>query len=284
MKKSKLFCAIVLALSTVMLLCIFTSCGNTTGNETSGGQATEPADTTDAGNAKASDYESIKKKGKMVVGITIYAPMNYEDENGVLTGFDTEFAQAVAEKLGLTADFLIIDWDSKTFELESGSIDCVWNGMTLSDDVLNAMTCSDPYVINAQVVVMAKDNLDSYPDAESMASLKFAVESGSAGEDIAKENSFDYTAVAAQSDALLEVASGAADACIIDITMANAMTGEGTSYADLGFAVALSEEVYGVGFRKGSDMAEKVNAIFKEMKEDGTLYNLAHKYDLTLAD
>ncbi len=172
------------------------------------------------------DVEYIKANGKMVIGITDYAPMNYLDENGKWTGFDTEFAQAVCEKLGVEAEFVEIDWDNKFIALESKAIDCIWNGMTISEEVLKNTSCSKAYVKNAQVVVMAKDKIAEFDTAEKMKDLKFAAEAGSAGAQAAKDNGFaNLVEVTAQTDALLEVQSGSCDACIIDLTMANAMVG-----------------------------------------------------------
>lgn len=231
-----------------------------------------------------SDYQYIMDKGEMIVGVTKYEPMDYKDENGKWVGFDAEFAEAVGKKLGVKIKFIEIDWDNKVFELESKSIDCVWNGMTLNEKVLSQMSCSDPYVINAQVVVMKADEVANYKDAASMKDIEFAVEKGSAGEDAAKDAKFNYTAVNTQADALMEVASGSADACVIDITMAKAMTGKGTSYENLGISISLTSEEYGIGFRKGSDMTEKINGLISELKADGTLDDLAKKYKQTLVD
>ena len=225
------------------------------------------------------------KKDKLIVGITEYAPMNYKDEAGNWTGFDTEFALAVAEELGMEVEFVVIDWDNKIMEVNAGSIDCVWNGMTLTEEVLAGMDCTDPYIKNAQVVVMKADKAAEYTTVESMKALKFAAEAGSAGEAAIKDSGLDgaYTAVLDQAAALLEVKSGAADACVIDITMANAMTGEGTSYADLTYTLSLTSEEYGIGFKKGSDMPAKVNEIMKKLIENGKLDEIAAKYDLTNA-
>ncbi len=238
-----------------------------------------------ATNETASDSEYISEKGKLTIGYTIYEPMNFE-ENGELTGFDTEFAIAVCEKLGVEPDFVEIVWDNKFIDLEAKSIDCIWNGMTISESVKTNADVSKAYVRNAQVVVMKEDKVADYKDAASMKDLKFAAENGSAGETAIKDNGLDgkYTPVAKQTDALLEVMSGASDACVIDITMAKAMTGEGTSYANLGIGIELTSEEYGIGFRKGSDLTEKVNGIIGELKADGTLDKLAEKYSLNLAD
>ena len=221
---------------------------------------------------------------KLVIGYTIYEPMNYM-EDGKLTGFDTEFAEAVCEKLGVTPEFVEINWDTKFVTLDSNKIDCIWNGMTISDEVKKNCDVSKAYVKNAQVVVMKKDVIEKYADVESLKGLKFAAEAGSAGEAAIKDNGLDekYSAVAAQTDALLAVMGGQADACVIDITMAKSMTAEGTSYDALTYSLELTSEEYGIGFRKGDELTEKVNAIIDELNADGTLPALAEKYELNLA-
>ncbi len=229
------------------------------------------------------DIAAIQKKGTMVVGITEYEPMDFLDENGEWTGFDAEFARAVAAELGVEAEFVVIEWDQKFFELESGAIDCIWNGMTITDEAKANASVSNPYVVNAQVVVMDKTKLAEYPDIESIKALTFAVESGSAGEaalvDLGIEN---YVPVLDQANALMEVGSGSADACVIDITMANANTAPGASYEALGYTVSLTSEEYGIAFRKDSDLTAKVNELMADMMVDGTLDALAEKYDLAL--
>lgn len=233
--------------------------------------------------AEDSDLAKIINKGTLVVGITDYAPMDYKDPGSdEWTGFDAEFAEAFGEAIGVKVEFIEVDWDNKFFELESNKIDCIWNGMTITDEVKLNTSCSAAYVKNAQVVVMAADKVADYADAASMADLSFAVESGSAGEQAAKDNKFAYTAVLTQADALMEVQSGTADACIIDITMANAMTGAGTSYDKLAKGIELTSEEYGVGFRKGSDATAVLNAFMMAQKEN-VLVPLAAKYELTLA-
>ena len=221
---------------------------------------------------------------KLVIGYTIYEPMNYM-EDGKLTGFDTEFAEAVCAKLGVTPEFVEINWDTKFVTLDANQIDCIWNGMTISDEVKANCDVSKAYVKNAQVVVMAKDKMADYTDIESLKGLKFAAEAGSAGEAAIKDNGLDgaYSPVAAQTDALLAVVGGQADACVIDITMAKSMTAEGTSYDKLGYSIELTSEEYGIGFRKDSDLTAKVDAIIDELKADGTLDALAEKYELNLA-
>ena len=233
-----------------------------------------------------SDLKDIQNKGKIVVGITEYAPMDFKDENGNWTGFDAELATLFANELGVEIEFFVIaDWGKKFVELETKQIDVIWNGMTISDDVLNNTSCSVPYVLNAQVIVIKADKIAQYPDVASMKNLSVAVENDSAGEAAAKEAGFtNLIEVQYQDNALMEVAAGTADACVIDITMANNMTGAGTSYADLGKSISLTEEEYGVGFRKGSDVTAKLNEFLSKLMKDGTLQALADKYGLTLAD
>jgi len=234
----------------------------------------------------ASDLEYIKSNGKLIIGITDYEPMNFKDEAGKWTGFDTEFAELVCEKLGVAAEFVEIDWDNKFIALESKSIDCIWNGMTISEEVKLNTNCTDAYVKNAQVVVMAKDKAADYKDAASMKDLSFAVEAGSAGATAASDNGLaNIVEAGSQTDALLEVASGSCDACIIDITMAKAMVEkDGSSYSELGIACELTSEEYGIGCRKGSDLTAELNKLMGELKADGTLVELASKYELTLAE
>lgn len=230
-----------------------------------------------------SDVAYVQNKGTLIVGITDYAPMDYKDENDEWTGFDAEFARAVAAELGVEAQFIEIDWDNKFFELEAKSIDCIWNGMTITDEAMRNTSVSDPYVKNAQVVVMNKAAATDYNAIELLQGLRFAAEAGSAGAAALADLGIQrVTEVQSQSAALMEVAAGTADACVIDITMANAMTGEGTAYPDMGIAQEVSREEYGIGFRKESDLTAKVNEIMEKLMADGTLDALAAKYELTL--
>ena len=228
--------------------------------------------------------EEKAEENKLIIGYTIYEPMNYMDGDK-LTGFDTEFAEAVCAKLGYTPEFVEINWDTKFVTLDSKQIDCIWNGMTISDEVKKNCDVSVAYVKNAQVVVMKKDVIDGYADVESLSALKFTAEAGSAGEAAIKDNGLDgnYVPVGTQADAVTAVMGGQADACVIDITMAKAMTAEGTDFDSLGYSIELTTEEYGIGFRKGSDLTAKVNDVINELVADGTLPALAEKYGLNLA-
>ncbi len=241
--------------------------------------AATTADTTAATESSAdSDVAYIQGKGTLIVGITDFAPMDYKDENGNWIGFDADLATKVAQDLGVEVQFEEIDWDNKILELDNKSIDVVWNGMTLTDEVTSSMECTEPYLNNAQVVVVPSDKADQYQDVDSLKDLSFAVEAGSAGETAAKENGFNYTSLTSQADTLMEVRSGTSDAAIIDLLMAGAMIGEGTSYDDLTHTVELTTEEYGVGCRKGSDLAAYINDEFDKFREDGSMESIAETY------
>lgn len=230
-----------------------------------------------------SDLAYVKEKGTLVVGITEFEPMDYKDENGEWIGFDADMAKAFAESLGVTAEFQVIDWDNKILELDGKTIDCVWNGMTLTDEVTSSMECTNAYLNNAQVVVVPADVADQYQDEESLKDLSFAVEAGSAGEAEVSALGLNYTPVSSQADALMEVASKSSDAAVIDSLMAGAMIGEGTGYADLTYTIGLNSEEYGVGFRKGSDLAAALNDYFTTSLEDGSMEKVAETYGVQAA-
>ena len=236
--------------------------------------------------AAESDLDDIKGKGKMVIGYTVYEPMNYTDADGNFTGFDTELATAVCEKLGVEPEFVEINWDTKETELAAKSIDCIWNGLTLTDDREENMACTKPYVKNAQVVVVKEGT--EYTSTADLVGKTVVAEAGSAGETTIQEDEnlaqADYVSKSVQTDCLMEVAAGTADAAVLDLTLASAMIGEGTDYANLKMVDELNVEEYGVAFRKGSDVAAAVDTAFDELKADGTMGALAEKYDLTLAE
>lgn len=266
---------IALALALVMSLALVACTAPTAGS----GSASQPE-------VQTTDLEDIKAKGEMVIGYTVYEPMNYTDENGEFVGFDTELAEAVCAKLGVAPKFQEIVWETKEVELNAGTIDCVWNGLTIDEDRKAAMEITDPYVVNAQVVVMLDTN--EYTDTASLIGKNICAEQGSAGQTTIEgdENLAQATFVpkTVQTDCLMEVAAGTCDAAVLDITLAQAMIGEGTDYANLVIVDQLAEEFYGVAFRKDSDACAATNAAFDELIADGTMAALAEKYGLTLAE
>lgn len=233
-----------------------------------------------------SDLAYVKDKGTLIIGYTIYEPMNYTDESGVFTGFDTELATIVCEKLGLEPDFIEINWDTKEVELNAKSIDCIWNGLTIDSKRQETMAITQPYVKNAQVILMKSGAV--YDGTASLIDKILTAEQGSAGEDTIKEDEnlsqASFVPKTMQIECLMEIKAGSADAAVLDLTLAKTMTGKGTSYEDLTIVDRLGEEDYGVAFRKGSDTRDEVNKIFDELIADGTMQSLADKYGLDLSE
>ena len=272
MKKKLL--ALMLTLAMVLSL---VACGS---SDTAGNQDAS----TDANNTTTtSDMAYVKDKGVLVVGITDFAPMDYRNENNEWVGFDADLATAFAKSLGVEVEFIEIQWDNKILELDAKTIDCVWNGMTLTDEVKAGMECSNAYCNNAQIVIVPTDKADQYQTVESLSNLSFAVEAGSAGETEVTALNLNCTPVLTQADALMEVAAGTSDAAVIDSLMAAAMVGEGTGYANLTYTVGLNSEEYGVGFRKGSDLVTALNDFFKTSYADGSMMEYAEKYGVEAA-
>ena len=265
--------SMILALTMIFALC---ACGQSAAPAAT--EAPAAADTAAPAEAADSDLAYVQGKGTLIVGITDFEPMDYKNDSGEWIGFDADMAKAFAQSLGVEAEFIEIDWDNKILELNNKSIDCVWNGMTLTPEVLNSMGCSEAYCNNAQVVVVKADVADQYQTVESLSDLAFAVEAGSAGEEAVKALGIEPTAVQTQASALMEVKAGTADACVIDLLMAGAMIGEGTSYPDLTYTVELTREEYGVGFRTGSDLAAALNDFFKASYADGSMLDIAKTY------
>ena len=262
------------------------ACGGSADSADSAPSA-EPSQAAESAAAETAPAESdlayVQDKGTLVVGITEFEPMDYQDADGSWIGFDADMAKAFAESLGVDVEFQIIDWDNKVLELDGKTIDVVWNGMTLTDEVKSAMECSNAYCNNAQVVIVPADKAADYETVDSVKGLTFAVEAGSAGKAEVEALGASYTEVADQATALLEVSSGTADAAAIDSLMAAARVGEGTSYADLTYTVGLNSEEYGVGFRKGSDLAEKLNEFFHASYADGSMLKIAETYGVQAA-
>ena len=262
------------ALSACMLLSM-TACGG------EAPQSEAPAEAP----KEMNDWEYIQDKGFMKIGFTYYEPMNYTDDNGEFVGFETEFAKAVCEKLGVEPEFVEINWDGKVLSLQSKDIDVIWNGMTITPEISESLTVSKPYLKNYQVVVIRKENAEAYKGTADLAGKNLEAEAGSAGEaaiagdeNLSKAN---YLSVTTQTDALLEVKTGAADAAVMDFVLADTVVGNG-DYSDLMVIpdLQLSVEEYAAGFRKDSPAAEKMNEAMDELIAEGKLNELAVKYEL----
>ena len=290
----------MLSLALTMTLALsLAACGNGSSSSSAGSSAADAsgsssqADVSSSSTSSSSstpevvdDVTTVTEKGSLVVGITNFEPMDYQDENGEWIGFDADMAKQFAEYLGVEAEFVEINWDYKVMELEAGNLDVVWNGMTLTDEVLSSMATSNPYCTNYQTLVGRADRAAEFEGLTSLEGLNVAVESGSAGEDAAEALGAATVPVQAQSNTLMEVSAGTSDAAVIDVLMAAAMTGEGTNYADLTSVLNLNElqdedeEYYGVGFRQGSNLVDEFNTFWSEKVADGTVLEVATTYGL----
>ena len=232
-------------------------------------------------------FTSCEVADTLVVGYTLYEPMNYEDDNGNLVGFDTELAQAVGEKIGYTVNFQLIDWPQKYTELNAGNIDCIWNGFTANtadDDGIarsEKVDFSYNYMRNKQVIVTTSDIAATVVDNTSLSGKVGAVEDASAGDSFltGELKGAVKSAVTSQLTAMRELVLGTADFVVVDDQLAKAYVGTG-DYKDLVIVETVegTEEFYAIGFKKGSDLTAKVNAAIKELEENGKLMELAKKY------
>lgn len=221
----------------------------------------------------------------VVVGYTIYEPMNYKNADGELIGFDTDLAKAVFEELGYDdVVFQEIVWESKYTDLNSNTIDCVWNGFTANaaddDGVQRAdkVDFSYNYMENLQVVVVKKDA--GIKTAEDLKGKLGVAETGSAGETYAKDfKDTTFKGFTKQTDCLFEVKSGTADFAVVDSQLAKSYCGKG-DYENLEIVDTLSSDVeyYAIGFKKGSELTAKVNEALEKLAEDGTISKIAKEY------
>lgn len=270
---------LALLMAGLMTATAFAGCSESASSSTSDASASNTS--------SDGDWDYIKNKGEMVIGITYFEPMNYMDENGELTGFETEFATKVCEQLGVEAKFQKIDWDSKEVELNAKTIDCIWNGLTITDERKENMDLSTPYMENKQVIVTKAENVDKYSTADGLAGATVVAEKKSAGEEVAQSDEFfkqaTYVSVDSQAKALLEVKSGTADIAVIDYVMSIGTLKDGSDYADLSVVESQSfnPEQYGVAIRKNStETLAKINDAMQALADNGELAKIAEKYNL----
>lgn len=251
----------------VLLAIMVTGCAQTSSNTAS---VIEPG---------LSDMEYVQKKGTLIVGVTDYAPMGYHSGTDWV-GLDIDLAEAFADSIGVKLELVEIDWNKKTELLQKGDIDCIWNGMTMTEELQETISCSKPYLSNAQVVVLRSDETKQHQTVETCQHLLFAVEAGSTGETLLKEMKYRYTTYPTQIEALQSVQENKTDAAVIDIIMASSNVGEGREYEELDFAISLNDEKMCVGFRKDSDLTQKADEFLKTVYMDGTIRSLSEKYGI----
>lgn len=281
----KILC-LILAVCTVLS---FASCAkedkDTDSKNESSVDSVASGDANSAENSEAAS-EDTATVGTLTCGVTIFDNMNEQDENGNWIGFESEFAIEVGKLINMDVKFQIIDWSQKYNELNSGAIDCIWNGFTAnsSDDGIKRSDLVDfsyGYMLNQQCIVVKKANVDSYKSAEDLKGKTAAVEGGSAGASYAASVTDEdkIFAAPAQIDTFMEVKSGAVDFVVVDIILAQNICGKG-DYEDLAIveAIELESEIYAIGFKKGSDLKDKVNAAILQLEANGKLAEIAEKY------
>lgn len=268
----KKFLSILLALTMVFAMCALVACNDTA--------------TDDENNEQVENNEENKEVETLTCGVTIFENMNEKDENGEWTGFETEFAQAVGEILGMNVEFQEIDWTQKYNELSSKNISCIWNGFTAnsSDNGIKRSDLVDfsyGYMLNQQCIVIKADNAENFKTVEDLAGKTAGVEGGSAGQSYAETVIGDGTIekYPAQNKAFIEVKSGAVDFAVMDIVLAQNVCGKG-DYTDLMIVedITLDSEIYAIGFEKGSPLTAKVNNAIKTLFDNGKMAELAQKY------
>lgn len=203
-----------------------------------------------------------------------------------LQGFDIDLAKAVCAELGVEARFQKISWDAKINELNSKNIDLIWNGMTIKESLKTQVLFSNPYMVNKQVAVVKKENVSKFSDENAIKNSNLIAESGSAGADVI-EKKFGKTPVLAkaQSDALMEVASGTSEVAIIDSVMAGFYTSTGDYKDRLAIVeIDVEEEQYGIAARKeDTGVMNKINGALAKLYKSGKVGEIATTYGLTVA-
>jgi len=213
--------------------------------------------------------------------------MNYLDDDGTLVGFETEFAVALCERLGVTPKFVEIDWSTKEIELAAKTIDCIWNGMTITADRAAQMDISQGYLHNRPVVIVREDKVDEYQTPDDVKGAYVIAEKGSMADEIAQTDEFflqgTYTAVDTQVKAFMELSSGTADLAVGDYVMAIGSLGAGTDFENLVISPykTFDAESYGIAVRKGSlETLNQINTTIDALLADGTLMKIAETYKL----
>lgn len=224
--------------------------------------------------------KTIEDNGKMIVGFTEYPPMGFK-ENGEVTGFDIDIAKEVAERLGVEAEFVYIDWDAKVLELNGKNIDMIWNGLTITADREKEILFSKPYFDNRIVIISLKDaGIDKIADLSAM---KVGVELQSSGQAAVEGNavfaSIDelvkYTTI---TEAILDLKAGGIDAIVADEIFARYAVSKEADQYQVATEVFNSEN-YGIGFRlEDVALRDKVDAIIDEMAADGTATEISMKW------
>lgn len=263
----------VFAMMMVAMLAVFAGCGSS--SNTNGGTA-------DSGTAQDNSLQNVLDKGTFVLGLDdSFPPMGFRDENNNIVGFDIDVATEVANRMGVELKLQPIEWSTKEMELNTGSIDCLWNGLSIDDERKQAMDLSEPYMTNRMVLVVLNDS--EYTDQASLAGKTIGVQNGSTAEKILEESDFAKTigntiGFKDNVTAFMELETKGIDAIFMDEVVANyAITSQNKDFKVL--EDGLTEEEYAVGFKKGNTaLKNEVQKYIDEMKADGTMTQISEKW------
>ena len=268
------FTKVLSAAAALVLMANLAGCGKASDKDSSSGNSSSTSASDDS-------LQKVLDSGEFVLGLDAsFPPMGFSDENNEIVGFDIDVAQAVCDKMGVTLVKQPIVWDAKEQDLESGRIDCVWNGMSISPSRAEAMNLSDPYMENEMIFVVPSDS-----DIKSLDDIKgktVAVQLGSTAEEIIANADFanDITTTPLEDNvtALQQLELGFSDAVFMDSVVANYLiTSEGKDFVIL--PEGLEKEEYAIGFRKGDQaLRDEVQNTLSELKADGTLGEISTKW------
>ena len=263
----------VFAMMMVAMLAVFAGCSSS--SDTNSGTA-------DSGTAQDNSLQNVLDKGTLVLGLDdSFPPMGFRDENNNIVGFDIDVATEVANRMGVELKLQPIEWSTKEMELNTGSVDCLWNGLSIDDERKQAMDLSEPYMTNRMVLVVLNDS--EYTDQASLAGKTIGVQNGSTAEKILEESDFAKTigntiGFKDNVTAFMELETKGIDAIFMDEVVANyAITSQNKDFKVL--EDGLTEEEYSVGFKKGNTaLKNEVQKYIDEMKADGTMTQISEKW------
>ena len=263
----------VFAMMMVAMLAVFAGCSSS--SDTNSG-------TVDSGTAQDNSLQNVLDKGTLVLGLDdSFPPMGFRDENNNIVGFDIDVATEVANRMGVELKLQPIEWSTKEMELNTGSIDCLWNGLSIDDERKQAMDLSEPYMTNRMVLVVLNDS--EYTDQASLAGKTIGVQNRSTAEKILEESDFAKTigntiGFKDNVTAFMDLETKGIDAIFMDEVVANyAITSQNKDFKVL--EDGLTEEEYAVGFKKGNTaLKNEVQKYIDEMKADGTMTQISEKW------
>lgn len=267
---------LAVVMSALLLATLFTACSNGASSAAGSAAAGETGE-------YSTTLADIQENGELVVGLDdTFAPMGFRDEAGELVGFDIDLANAVCEQLGIKATFKPIDWDSKELALSSGTIDCVWNGMSITPERQEQMSLSQAY-LNNKIIVMTKDGV-TVNSKEDLANYQIGIQAGSAALEAVKADDVyasiegNLTEYPTYDEVILDVQAGRLDCMIID----EVYGGYKNAKMDQAFAISgvdFGDDLYAIGFRKGdTELTQAVNDALNALIEDGTAAEISNKW------